>query len=875
MPIRHMLCAAACLAGLMHAQTASIPTAYQDLYTQLNGELQTFASTVNSSWNHISYPVAFSAQLTSASAEQGPALLGTNYYIGVLQQVDSLKALGVKAITVHIDFPILDPAFYQNPADFQNYLNFYKQLATDIRARGLKLIVESTLVFPLDGIGSWDLSGYYATLSEAQYMAGRAANILTIAQQLKPDYLSVLTEPDTEATESGFGDLGTTGGATNLLNTILTTLTQNGVQGIPIGAGCGTWLSNYQQFIQSFAAYPVQYIDMHVYPSGNNYLMNALSYADTAASYGKPVAISEAWEYKERDSEYGTLSTGDLAARNVWSFWQPIDTEFLQAMVNFAQYKRLLFFAPYWSPYFQAYVDYNSTVGMTDLQMMNLAQSAEVAAQTAGQYNATGLSYAAAIISPPDTTPPGAPGSLAGQASTSQVGLTWTASTDNIGVAGYRIYKNGTLVATTAFTYYQDLGLPSNMTNTYGVAAYDAAGNASPVVTVTVTTLSPPDTTPPSYPVGLTGVAVAWNQINLTWVASTDNVGVAGYQIFRGSSATSLAPLGGSTTPGYTDTLVAPSTTYYYAVAAYDAAGNFSSKSAVVMVTSLADTTPPTVPQHLTAQAVSMTQVNLAWAASTDNFMLAGYKVYRGTSPSALTLLAVITSTSYSDTLAAPKTTYYYTVAAVDVAGNLSAQSPAVTVTTPADLVPPSTPAGLQATSTSLTQVSLAWSASTDNYKVVGYRIYRGASASSLTLIGSSTTTSFTSASLQAGTTYYFAVAAVDLSGNLSPQSPAVAVQTLPDTVAPSVPAGLTATVASGSKVSLTWTPSTDNVKVAGYKVYRGTSATSLTLLAGSATTANTDTRTVSKKTYYYAVCAYDPSGNTSALSATISVTMP
>ncbi|MBI5555734.1 MAG: fibronectin type III domain-containing protein, partial [Elusimicrobia bacterium] len=90
------------------------------------------------------------------------------------------------------------------------------------------------------------------------------------------------------------------------------------------------------------------------------------------------------------------------------------------------------------------------------------------------------------------------------------------------------------------------------------------------------------------------------------------------------------------------------------------------------------DTTPPTVPANLTATAISSTQINLSWTASTDNVGVAGYKVYRG----GIQIATVTSGTTYSDTGLSPSTTYSYTVSAYDAAGNVSEQSVSVTATT-------------------------------------------------------------------------------------------------------------------------------------------------------------------------------------------------
>jgi chitodextrinase len=206
-------------------------------------------------------------------------------------------------------------------------------------------------------------------------------------------------------------------------------------------------------------------------------------------------------------------------------------------------------------------------------------------------------------------------------------------------------------------------------------AASDGTDMGANIALVGVGNSGPIDTTAPSTPTNLSASAASSSQINLSWTASSDNVGITGYKIYRGG--TQIAT---SSTTTYSDTTLNPSTTYSYTVAAYDAAGNTSVQSGSVSATTQAaqvDTTPPTTPTNLSASAISSSQINLAWAASTDAVGVTGYRVYR-----AGVLIASPTGTTYSDTALTPSTTYSYTVAAYDVAGNLSGQSSSVSAIT-------------------------------------------------------------------------------------------------------------------------------------------------------------------------------------------------
>src|SRR5205807_6630579 len=125
-------------------------------------------------------------------------------------------------------------------------------------------------------------------------------------------------------------------------------------------------------------------------------------------------------------------------------------------------------------------------------------------------------------------------------------------------------------------------------------------------------------------------------------------------------------------------------------VAARDAAGNISPNSASVSIT-IADTTPPTTPIGLTAAVSGSSGANLSWSASTDNVGVTGYIVRRNG-----VQVATPVTTSFADTDLSAATTYSYTVAARDAAGNISPDSTSVSITT-ANMTPPTTPIALTA----------------------------------------------------------------------------------------------------------------------------------------------------------------------------------
>jgi fibronectin type 3 domain-containing protein len=204
-----------------------------------------------------------------------------------------------------------------------------------------------------------------------------------------------------------------------------------------------------------------------------------------------------------------------------------------------------------------------------------------------------------------DTTSPTAPTSLVGTPiSTSQINLTWTASTDNVGVTGYRVERcqgagctNYSQIATPAGTAYSDTGLSASTSYSYRVRAEDAAGNLSAYSTIaTAVTQTPSDTSPPSAPTNLSAMVVSTSQINLSWTAATDNVGVTGYRVERcqGAGCSSFVFVGTTASTTFSDSGLAAFTTYAYRVRATDAVGNLSGYSNIATATTSAGTTPAT-----------------------------------------------------------------------------------------------------------------------------------------------------------------------------------------------------------------------------------------------------------------------------------------
>lgn len=291
-----------------------------------------------------------------------------------------------------------------------------------------------------------------------------------------------------------------------------------------------------------------------------------------------------------------------------------------------------------------------------------------------------------------DSTAPSVPAGLTAAASGDGVRLSWTASTDDHAVASYTLYRGATpdfavsedtRVGTSATTtFLDDARIPG--TRYYRVVAVDGAGNVSAATdTVSVEYV---DVTAPAAPEAPTATAGP-DGVSLTWPETTDDVGVTGYRVHRGSTAgfvaSSANQIGTSATTAYTDAAPAPGR-YHYRVVAVDAAGNAGAASPSTAITVAApDTTAPSAPTDATA-TLSGSTVQVRWTASTDDTAVTGYTVHRGADaafePSDANRIAEVTDPRYDDEgLAAG--VHHYKIVAVDAAGNRStAASAAVTI---------------------------------------------------------------------------------------------------------------------------------------------------------------------------------------------------
>jgi predicted phage tail protein len=403
---------------------------------------------------------------------------------------------------------------------------------------------------------------------------------------------------------------------------------------------------------------------------------------------------------------------------------------------------------------------------------------------------------------------PGPPTGLTATPGSAQVSLSWLppASDGGADIIGYDVYQgtsshgesaapvNSALITATGYTV---TGLTNGTTYYFTVdAVNDADLHSAASAEASATPVSP--ATAPGSPSGL--AATAGNaQVSLSWTApASDGAQITSYDIYEGTTGNvkTTAPVASSKGTSVTVKNLANGTTYYFKVAAVNAVG-VGPASRTVSATPAAAVTKPAPPTGLTATP-GRGRVILSWTApgSDGGAGISGYLIYQGTSPDGEAGIPVngspVSGTSYTVTGLTNGTTYYFKVAAVNDAkrqGNDSGEASATPVSAAASAsatasasrgsgtgapAAPGGPTGLTATAGNA-RVSLSWTApaSDGGSPLARYQVYLSTSAdlSASTLVKTVTGTSTVVTGLTNGTTYYFAVTAVNTDGTMSSAS--------------------------------------------------------------------------------------------------------
>jgi hypothetical protein len=345
---------------------APVPDEYRGLYDSLSGKLEEFDRSLDGQCAGENRKTIYAAELLAANCHAGEQLFNPVYFQGIITWLDAFKAMGVTGVKIAIDYPFMMPDF----PNYEAYLRVYKIIMLECRSRNMTVFIANGNLFgpPFTNL-KYALNG----LTLDKYRQGKKQTVETILRELRPDYLTVANEPTTEAMLAGISQ--TPAQFAETTRYILQGLDRKDTL---MGSGTGTW-SN-MSYIKELAAIPeLDYIDMHIYPV--DYMQGAVDAAAIARAGNKRLALAEVGLYKMRPDEMGELgklaTQATIYGRDVFSFWAPLDSRFLEIVVKMAKCSGYEFVSPFWSPGMFGYLDYTPAAKNLSYSQLKQADSSQ------------------------------------------------------------------------------------------------------------------------------------------------------------------------------------------------------------------------------------------------------------------------------------------------------------------------------------------------------------------------------------------------------------------------------------------------------------------------------------------------------------------
>lgn len=475
---------------------------------------------------------------------------------------------------------------------------------------------------------------------------------------------------------------------------------------------------------------------------------------------------------------------------------------------------------------------------------------------------------------------------------TDRATIKWSTNTPSdsevfFGIGNFNSHSTLKDTGSSMTTYHVQIlaGLKNNSSYQYYVQSRDASGKLTKSSTGTFTTgqdVPTSDKLSPSVPSGLVGTVVSSSQINLSWNASSDNVGVTGYQVFR--DGVQIANITPAVTSFQNNTGLLPGTTYRYKVTAYDAEGNVSAPSSEIAVKTQSA-------QVLYSITVSKSGTGTGTVVSSGTSYINCGNTCSSTSipeGQSITLYATPTTGSkfigWSGACNGSASTCTVTTASnLTIGAVFSTALPQVTDGTSINITPgvpfsfELTKAGTYKLTGTVTAadggrnsfyVDIDSKPTTDG-KVWDIQYPISSTQKDVTWRGNNTTCYEYSCAGVSPKTWTLSAGTHTLYLNTREPGTSISairfvsyVPSVGDGASPSVPSGLSANAISSSQINLSWNASSDNVGVTGYRVYRDGSF--LTTVNG---TSYVNTGLSANTSYSYTVLAFDAAGNSSGQS--------
>lgn len=329
-----------------------VPASYSSLYYYLEDMLDAQLSReAYFQGAEESFGPVYCLELLMANSNRGPVLLRPETLPAVRLSLDRFKSIGVQCVKFALQYPLLRPDF----PDAAGYFSFYKEVVKEAHQRGMKVMPHITVMFADTPFSPF--KNLYQGLTLERFSQEFRDMVRLVIRELEPDYVAMLSEPDTHARLTGLTELNRPEAIVDLIQFILEDLDRGRTL---VGAGSGSWSSlDFAGDLSNRT--DLDFISIHLYPINGPMLSNVREMARIARSHGKQAVIDEAWLYKAIRPGGGNnvAATSEIFRRDVYSFWQPLDIKFIKMVLHLAEEEKISLVSFFWSNFFFSYLDYS------------------------------------------------------------------------------------------------------------------------------------------------------------------------------------------------------------------------------------------------------------------------------------------------------------------------------------------------------------------------------------------------------------------------------------------------------------------------------------------------------------------------------------
>lgn len=376
------------LTGIASNSQTTVPEKYKNLFNEYKTGLEKFNAFIDENPAKNTKPIIFGAELLAANSNRGQNLLNPLTPAAVELTLNAFKKMGIKGVTIGIGFPMYTDDIKLS----KEYMEFYRNTAKLIHENKMTLCVKLFVLH--SGIVNLNSITDLSNMTVDKLKDAKKIMAQRIINELKPDYLTLCGEPDTESKLTQIQTLGDSRVYVDMIKYIVKDLKKGNTL---IGAGQGAW--GTAEFAKELVKFNIDFINVHVYPFGNKVfdIMNQICLA--AKQNKKRIIMDEFWLFKlERGETTSADNRDNLYKKDHYSFWQPIDKLFITAMIKYAHLNNIEYVSPFWSNNFFSYLDYSSELERMSYLQENLKFNQTAADNMqAGNLSETGKLYSELI----------------------------------------------------------------------------------------------------------------------------------------------------------------------------------------------------------------------------------------------------------------------------------------------------------------------------------------------------------------------------------------------------------------------------------------------------------------------------------------------